>query len=1090
MNYVNFRYRWLLLLAVGLPSASRAQVATDGSFGAAGALPGPAFAIPASLGKKVGGNLFHSFSEFSLAQTQSATFSGPADVTNILSRVTGGNISTIDGMLKSEIAGANFYFLNPKGVVFGPSASVDVTGSFAVSTGDRITLEDGRHFKAQRSDPSDALLTSAAPAAFGFLGKGAGPITVDGSQLQGPPDPDTGLPTPLGKWSLVGGDVRMKNGASLNATGVVIRGGRLTMEGSKIEVTASRPVHGADVKVRGALTLRDVSSINASASGGGDLHLSADSISISGLGSGISTTSSGTGAASIRLDVTGELNIQTGSLIQTVAGDAGAGGSILVKAGRVAIIGQGAPQTGIAADTSSGASAGNVQLDIAGSLSISGGGKISSDTFGGGGAGGNIGIAAQSVSIAGEGLPSFTAISTESQPGLNGRGGNIVLRVRDALTITGGGLITAATFSPGAGGSIDITAGSMRISGAGASGLTGINASTRDPQSGGPGGDLRLSIAGPLVLTDRGQITVNTFGSGLGGNADITASSISLTGERTSISAESTLGINGGAGGRILVRADSIKASAGASISASTAGSGAGGTLDIVAKSIALDGARITSDTAGPEQVPVPRKVSDLEIAFTIDLPQAQNLTLGLVHQEIFIPLLSGVGGTEQRFENTTLADNAKTPIENGTAPFTGRFKPQGLLGVFDGTLFEGEWLLFIGGSDPAETITVQNWSLSTGGFTRSSTDVPKAVVATDPFPFSVLIVENIPPERFVPIIPGRGGDVHVIANMLTLANGARISAQTSNSSRGGDVGIAAGEMVVSTKGDGSGATLISAESTNTGAGGRGGDISIAAGSLKINGASDSSTGISARSLGAGESGSVRLQLGKLALDSRASIASSNEGTGNAGSVRVRADGDIFMRGGSFISVSAVRANAGDINIASGTRIDLREGSGITASAGLNGGSITIAAPDFIHLIDSSITAIAGTTPSPVGGQGGNISIDPEFMVLDHSVIKADAAIGRGGNIFLQADNFLSSETSITATGTTAGTVEIVAPELDLSAALIILPNALVDASRQLREQCARRLGLDFSSFLVIGRGGLDLGPEDPLPSGPVRKRR
>jgi hypothetical protein len=90
--------------------------------------------------------------------------------------------------------------------------------------------------------------------------------------------------------------------------------------------------------------------------------------------------------------------------------------------------------------------------------------------------------------------------------------------------------------------------------------------------------------------------------------------------------------------------------------------------------------------------------------------------------------------------------------------------------------------------------------------------------------------------------------------------------------------------------------------------------------------------------------------------------------------------------------------------------------------------------------------------------------------VLDHSLLSANAAIGRGGNIFLRADNFLSSATSITATGATSGTVEIAAPELDLAASLVILPGALVDASTQLRELCAQRLGLDFSSFLVIGR--------------------
>ena len=54
---------------------------------------------------------------------------------------------------------------------------------------------------------------------------------------------------------------------------------------------------------------------------------------------------------------------------------------------------------------------------------------------------------------------------------------------------------------------------------------------------------------------------------------------------------------------------------------------------------------------------------------------------------------------------------------------------------------------------------------------------------------------------------------------------------------------------------------------------------------------------------------------------------------------------------------------------------------------------------------------------------------------------------------------------------------------------LVILPNALVDASRQLREQCARRLGLDFSSFLVIGRGGVSLAPDEAQPSWNIVSR-
>jgi hemagglutinin-like protein len=72
-------------------------VVVDNSFGHGGALPGPNFMIPASVGKQVGSNLFQSFNQFNLTSSQSATFTGPPNVQNILSRVTSGSASSIDG---------------------------------------------------------------------------------------------------------------------------------------------------------------------------------------------------------------------------------------------------------------------------------------------------------------------------------------------------------------------------------------------------------------------------------------------------------------------------------------------------------------------------------------------------------------------------------------------------------------------------------------------------------------------------------------------------------------------------------------------------------------------------------------------------------------------------------------------------------------------------------------------------------------------------------------------------------------------------------------------------------------------------------
>ena len=59
---------------------------------------------------------------------------------NILSRVTGGQQSVIEGRRLSTIPGANLYLLNPSGVLFGPNTSLDVSGSFHVSTADYLRL--------------------------------------------------------------------------------------------------------------------------------------------------------------------------------------------------------------------------------------------------------------------------------------------------------------------------------------------------------------------------------------------------------------------------------------------------------------------------------------------------------------------------------------------------------------------------------------------------------------------------------------------------------------------------------------------------------------------------------------------------------------------------------------------------------------------------------------------------------------------------------------------------------------------------------------------------------------------------------------
>ena len=143
----------VLLLLSSLLTISQAQITLDGSLGPRGALRGPNYTISDGMGQIRGPNLFHSFGQFNLSKGESATFTGPNTIANILSRVTGGSPSSIDGTIRSQIPGANLFLLNPSGVIFGPNASLDVSGSFHVSTANVLRFSDGATWTSSQGFP-------------------------------------------------------------------------------------------------------------------------------------------------------------------------------------------------------------------------------------------------------------------------------------------------------------------------------------------------------------------------------------------------------------------------------------------------------------------------------------------------------------------------------------------------------------------------------------------------------------------------------------------------------------------------------------------------------------------------------------------------------------------------------------------------------------------------------------------------------------------------------------------------------------------------------------------------------------------------
>ena len=94
-------------------------------------------------GATAGTNLFHSFSQFGLTQGQTANFQTSAGITNVLSRVTGGSASVINGRIQlSGSTGANLYLMNPAGIIFGNNAQINVPADFVATTADSIGFGD------------------------------------------------------------------------------------------------------------------------------------------------------------------------------------------------------------------------------------------------------------------------------------------------------------------------------------------------------------------------------------------------------------------------------------------------------------------------------------------------------------------------------------------------------------------------------------------------------------------------------------------------------------------------------------------------------------------------------------------------------------------------------------------------------------------------------------------------------------------------------------------------------------------------------------------------------------------------------------
>lgn len=330
----------------------------------------------------------------------------------------------------------------------------------------------------------------------------------------------------------------------------------------------------------------------------------------------------------------------------------------------------------------------------------------------------------------------------------------------------------------------------------------------------------------------------------------------------------------------------------------------------------------------------------------------------------------------------------------------------------------------------------------------------------------------------------GVPGDITVNADTVTITNGSAIAAGSSSSAGpAGKVTVTSDSVVISAEGqifsrsfakNSAQVTITTDEltmdkgsidtGTSSESGGRGGDVVIQGGKVNLTNSARirSQSGSEEARFSTGRAGDIAITAESLALANRSEISSSSKGT------EVGAAGD-----------------AGNITLQSGSTVVVDNSSITTEAIAASGGQITINAPHMIRLIDSPIsTSVAGAAGD---SNGGNISIDPDFVVLKGSQIFAKAFAGDGGAIDITAGLFLadpSSSVDASSTLGVSGTVQINAAINNLSSVVAQLPESLVAVQTLLRAACAARLAQGTtSSFVERGRDGIPAGPGDVLAS-------
>ncbi len=674
-------------------------------------------------GETRGSNLFHSFQEFSVGAGNEAFFKNADSISNILSRVTGGNISNIDGLIRAN-GSASLFLINPAGIIFGEGARLDIGGSFLGSTADSIVFPEGE-FSATDL-PTPPLLTINAPIGL-RLRETAGEIVVRGTGNNLSFDP-TSLEFSQGETP-PGLQVEPGQTLALIGNGVKLEGGNLLADGGRIEIGSINSPSLVNLMAKegswtldypDAVSFKDIelsdrASIDVSSTrGSGSVQIQGKNLTLDG-GSAIFAFTGSESGGTIQVDTSDSIEVtgvaangQTTSALYTAVSPDGTakGGDLTLATDRL-----------IARD----------------------GAQIGADTYGLGDAGIITVQADESILLSGSVDNVPTALGTFVQLGATGSGSQLNLETK-RLTIEDGAQLITATLSDGSGATLTAKVSSLaEIRGTAADdeespsvissavqAVQGVETPTGD------GGKINLE-AGELIISDGAKVTVSNQGLGDAGDINIVSPSIELS-DRGNIVADTASGQGGnitlqtsnllsldsqsrisaiadgtGDGGNIKLDIDdTINLSNSSQISAGATGNGNGGNIDIDTTFITATPNQNSDIIASAEQGTGGKITIDAEGIFGIQVRPQSDLTND-------IDASGGVDG--EVIINTPDVDITKGFVENPqNVVEPEQTSAQACKVNRDGTAENGLAIKGKGGVPPAPDLPLNSQNISVNG--------------------------------------------------------------------------------------------------------------------------------------------------------------------------------------------------------------------------------------------------------------------------------------------------------------------------------------------------------------------------------------